>query len=52
MFVDMVAAAAMAIQPSASGLAADPSPPPGRAELEDYRGKVGGAMWHTSAGDQ
>jgi hypothetical protein len=52
MFVDMVAAAAKAIQPSASGLAANPAPPPGRAEFEDYRGKVGGAMWHTSAGDQ
>jgi hypothetical protein len=52
MFVDMVAAAAKAIQPSASGLAANPAPPPGRVELEDYRGKVGGATWHTSAGDQ
>jgi hypothetical protein len=52
MFVDMVAAAAKAIQPSASALAANPAPPPGRAELEDYRGKVGGATWHTSTGDQ
>jgi hypothetical protein len=52
MFVDMVAAAAKAIQPATSGLAAaTPGPPPGRLELEDYRGKVGGATWHTATGD-
>jgi hypothetical protein len=49
--VQMVAAAAKAISPAASGLAANPAPPPGRAELEDFRGKVGGATWHTSTGD-
>jgi hypothetical protein len=50
--VQLVAAAAKAIQPSTSGLAANPAPPPGRVELEDFRAKMGGASWHTAAGDQ
>jgi hypothetical protein len=49
--VQLVAAAAKAISPAVSGLAANPAPPPGRAELEAFRRKVGGATWHTATGD-
>lgn len=49
--VKLVETAAIAATPTGSALASSAPVPPGRAELEDFRARVGGGTWHTATGD-